>query len=256
MSGLPVKERFEVVLFDLGDTLIHFIGDWNSTFDQAKRKLVRSLEMDGLQLGSDFLSAFSSRMGSYFREREVDLVEQTARTVLENLLADCGFANISEAIILRSLTEMYTITQAQWIPELDALPTLNRLRALGYRMGLVSNAADDQNTQKLVDKLGAREHFDIILSSAATGIRKPDPKIFAMALSAMKVSSDRVAMVGDTLGADILGAKNAGIFSVWITRRADTLTNRTNALTIKPDAIIRELSELPDLLLANGQAAC
>jgi FMN phosphatase YigB (HAD superfamily) len=64
----------------------------------------------------------------------------------------------------------------------------------------------------------------------------------------MNLHPQQVAMVGDTLGADILGAKNAGIYSIWITRRANTPANRAHAETIIPDARISELCELPSLL--------
>jgi FMN phosphatase YigB (HAD superfamily) len=54
-------------------------------------------------------------------------------------------------------------------------------------------------------------------------------------------------MVGDTLGADILGARNSGIFSIWIRRRANTPGNRAHVDNILPDAQIDTLSELPGL---------
>ena len=62
------------------------------------------------------------------------------------------------------------------------------------------------------------------------------------------LEAEEAAMVGDTLDADILGSNRMGIFSVWITRRSDTPANRANAGTIKPDAEIETLAELPGLL--------
>ncbi len=58
----------------------------------------------------------------------------------------------------------------------------------------------------------------------------------------------QVAMVGDTLGADILGARNAGMFGIWVTRRSDTAGNRAHQDTIRPDAVVGNISELPGLL--------
>jgi FMN phosphatase YigB (HAD superfamily) len=116
---------------------------------------------------------------------------------------------------------------------------------MGYRLAAVSNAADDANTQALVDKLGARPYLEFVLSSAQYGTRKPNPKIFRSALERLSVPADRAVMVGDTLGADILGAHNSGIYAIWITRRANTPANRAHADTIKPDARIANLNELP-----------
>jgi putative hydrolase of the HAD superfamily len=187
-------------------------------------------------------------MGNYFRYRDAELVEHTTRFILENLLRETGFQDVPDETMRGALADMYAVTQEHWLPEPDALPTLNQLSKLGYQMALVSNAADDENTQTLVDKLGAKNYFSAILSSAAIGIRKPDPRIFQMALEQMNASPNQAVMVGDTLGADILGAKNVGIYSIWITRRADTAANKTHVKTIIPDTSIFALSELPDLL--------
>ena len=125
---------------------------------------------------------------------------------------------------------------------------------MGYRLAMVSNAADDANTQVLVDKLGARPYVEFVLSSAAQGIRKPNPLIFLFALGRMGVAPERAVMVGDTLGADILGAHNSGMFAVWVTRRADRPANRAHAATIQPDAQVDRLSELPGADAPAGSA--
>jgi putative hydrolase of the HAD superfamily len=187
-------------------------------------------------------------MVDYYRERDTEFIEYTTQYVLSGLLKDWGYPETSQEIIEQALRDMHSTTQSHWIPESDAIETLEMLRQRGYRMALVSNAADDPNTQVLVDKLGARSYFEVIVSSAAAGIRKPNPKIFLAVLDSMKVSPNQAAMVGDTLGADILGAQNAGIFSIWITRRAGTPANMSHSHTIKPDAAISKLSELPALL--------
>ena len=99
-----------------------------------------------------------------------------------------------------------------------------------------------------MDKAEIRSFFDKILTSAGEGIRKPNPQIFQKLLDYWDLLPTQAAMVGDTLGADILGAKNAGIFSIWITRRADTPANHAHGDTIHPDATIDALNELPGLL--------
>lgn len=245
---------FEAIFFDLGDTLMYFDGDWPEIFFQARKELLRSLQKAGINLGEEFVEDFFQRMSAYYRERDTEFIEYTVKNVLNNTLEERGFQAVPEAILANSLADMHLVTQAHWIPEPDALTVLAQLRDQGYRLALISNAADDPNTQVLVDKLGAREFFEVIISSAALGVRKPNPKIFQTALECMKLPPERVAMVGDTLGADILGAHNAGIFSIWIKRRADTPGNRAHSETIFPDAQIETLSELPWLLekLATG----
>jgi FMN phosphatase YigB (HAD superfamily) len=244
-----MKKRFSVVLFDLGDTLLYFDGHWPAVFAEARGAMLRSLQNAGLPLGQDFLDDFYARMQAYYQEREAEFVEYTSRYILQTTLEHWGYPNPPSGLLEQALVDMHQVTQAHWIPEEDALPTLQRLQDLGYRLGLISNAADDPNTQTLVDKGRFRPYFEVILSSAAEGIRKPNPKIFYTALERMgNPPAQEAVMVGDTLGADILGARNAGIFSIWITRRADTPANHAHADTIHPDARVETLREIPDLL--------
>ena len=240
--------RFDVILFDLGDTLIYFDGNWPEVFAQARQAMLQSLQSAGLNLGQDFLDDFYNRMLDYYRQRDAEFVEYTTHYVLRSALTDWGFASAPDEVLRDALVGLHNVTQAYWLPEHDALPTLGELRQMGYRLAMISNAADDDNTQVLVDKLGARPYLEFVISSAAHGIRKPNPQIFLTALERMSVAPERAVMVGDTLGADILGARNAGIFSIWVTRRADKAANRAHADTIQPDAQVASLSDLPGLM--------
>ncbi len=244
MSKIP----FEAIFFDLGDTLMYFDADWSDIFEQAMNELLRSLQEAGIDLDQEFVAEFSQRMAEYYRERDTEFIEYTIKHVLKNILEEKGYPAVPDETLTNALADMHLITQAHWIPETDTIPTLKRLKTLGYRMALISNASDDPNTQVLVDKLGVREFFEVIVSSASQGVRKPNPKIFETALEQMNLTPNSVAMVGDTLGADILGARNAGLFGIWIKRRANTPGNLAHADTIIPDAQIELLSDLPDLL--------
>jgi putative hydrolase of the HAD superfamily len=143
---------------------------------------------------------------------------------------------------------MYAVTQSCWKVEHDTHTMLQTLKDAGYRLGIISNASDDWDVQILIDNAGIRPFFEYISTSAAAGIRKPHPKIFQLAFDAMHVAPYRAVMIGDTLGADILGAKNLGMHNVWITRRASKSANLAHEDTILPDRIVTNLSELPGLL--------
>jgi HAD superfamily hydrolase (TIGR01509 family) len=241
--------KYKAIFFDLGDTLMYFDGDWPEVFLQARIELLCSLQEAGINLGSKFVEDFYQSMTEYYRAREIDYVETTVKEILRIVLEEYGLRTISDEILTSSLADMHLVTQAHWIPEPEALPVLTQLKGEGYRMALISNGADDANTQVLVDKLGARDLFEIVISSAAIGIRKPNPRIFIEVLRQMKLNSKEVVMVGDTLSADVLGAQKSGIFSIWIKKRGDTHRNRIDSKIIFPDRQIDNLSELPDLLM-------
>ena len=242
------NRRFEAIIFDLGNTLIYFDAEWEQIFPQADQALLNSLRNSGLALDDTFADVFRDRLGRYYREREMEFVEYTTWNILRTLLSDWGIEDVSEDVIQLALAELHSVSQAHWQPEDDMLVTLSWLEANNYRLGMISNAGDDADVQALIDKADIRPFFDIILTSAAQGIRKPNPEIFRRVLNYWKLEPEQVAMVGDTLGADILGAKNAGIFSIWITRRANTPANLAHQDTILPDERIANLRELPGLL--------
>lgn len=239
---------FDVLLFDLGDTLVYFDGDWSEVWACADQSLEDHLRAAGLPLPDAFIQDFRQRMQTYYRQRDTEFIEYTMLYLLRTMIAEQGLSDIPDALLQEGLAKMFVITQAHWQPESDALPTLQALQQRGYRMGMVSNSSDDSNVQDLVDKAQVRPFFEIIITSAAEGIRKPNPCIFHKALDFFAVPPQRAAMIGDTLGADILGAHNADMPGIWITRRAATPANQAHAGMIIPEAAVATLAELVALL--------
>ena len=237
------------ILFDLGNTLLYFDGSWEEVLARADQGMAKCLRMEGLSLQWDlFLMDFRERLASYHDQREIDLIEHSTAKILEDTLAAHGIPSVEDTILEQALAALYAASQECWIPEDDLLPTIKALKTAGYRIGVISNAGDDQDVQTLVDKALIRPYLDFVLTSAASGIRKPDTRIFALGLRLLGFSAHEVVMVGDTLPADILGANLVGIYSVWITRRADPVVNRVYQSEIKPKATIKTLAELPSLL--------
>ena len=77
---------------------------------------------------------------------------------------------------------------------------------------------------------------------------KPHPEIFHQAQKYFQTPVEEMVLVGDTLATDIAGAKQVGMRSVWITRRADRPENQVLMEKIIPNFQINTLAELPDLL--------
>ena len=244
-----MQRPFEVILFDLGSTLIYFDGDFDEILRAGYTASYIALKEAGIQVEREaFLARLQAQMDAYRREREAEFIEYTTHSILRLTLAEFGYPHVPETLTRQAVNSIYRLTQRYWMVEDDARSTLQELKAEGYRMGLISNAGDGPDVQSLVDQAGLRGFFDVILVSAELGIRKPNPLIFHRALQFWGVSPQQAAMVGDTLAADILGAHNAGIYSIWITRRANAPDNHTHPMAIRPDAKISTLRDLPTLL--------
>jgi len=122
----------------------------------------------------------------------------------------------------------------------DVVPTLQRLRGAGFKLAIVSNW--DTPLEPLTERLGIAEYFDAIVASHDGRVRseKPDSHIFNYALAAVGVSAEEAVHIGDTYGADIVGAQTVGIRPILIDR-GGTQTGRW-------DETIRSLSELTEML--------
>ncbi len=241
------RNFLRAVIFDLGGTLMYERAAWEGVIAQADEALTNYLREQGMELNlSTFPREFRKRIDRYFRQREKDLLETSYSFVLRDVLADKGYGDVPETIVRNALDALFAVTQLNWVLEDDTLPTLKKLEQDGYRLGLISNAGDDQDVQQLARRFGIAEYFDFIVTSAACSYRKPHPRIFELALSNWYFLPSEAVMVGDNLDADIRGAKSAGLYAIWISRRAGQQSGDT--LPVPPDASLASLTDLPALL--------
>jgi HAD superfamily hydrolase (TIGR01549 family) len=239
--------RFSTIFFDLGSTLIFSKDPWPPIYEKADLALVDVLCKAGFEIDPAVLSCESiGFIRSYYDKLSNDNIEQTAFKVLCEILDQKGVLNVPSPVLRAALNAMYTVTQQNWYLEDDAIYTLDTLKSLGYHLGLISNTSDDHNVQVIIDQWKLRPFFETIVTSAALGIRKPDMRIFSVAMDKIQVQANQAVMVGDSLDADVQGANQSGIYSVWITRRVQI--DEEGELPIQPQAIVPCLAQIPDLL--------
>jgi len=238
------------VIFDLGSTLIRFDGEWPEILQESSQDLARQLERDGYHLdGKSFIKDFMEEIQDSYHVRERDWVERTTSSLLRKVLARFGHREVPDEAIEHAIFQFYNVSEAHWSPMEGVYEVLDELRVKGMCLGIISNAGDAGNVQRLIDNAQLRPYFKPIFISAALGIRKPNPKLFEMVLETWDLPADEVVMVGDNLGADILGAQNAGVHQIWLTTQADTASNREHASIIVPEATAENITEVPALLL-------
>jgi len=241
------RNFLRAVIFDFGGTLMYGSSAWEPVIAQADEALTNHLIAQGMELNlSTFPSQFRKRLDEYFKQREHDLLETTYTFVLRELLKEKGYEDVDNETLRNALNALFAITQTNWELEEDAVPTLKKLVESGYRLGIISNAGDDADVQQLARKFGITQFFDFILTSAACSYRKPHERIFELGLANWYCPPNEAVMVGDNLDADVRGAQNAGIYGIWLHRRADPKTE--DRKRILPDASLSLLSELPAAL--------
>jgi HAD superfamily hydrolase (TIGR01549 family) len=98
------------------------------------------------------------------------------------------------------------------VPE-DVVPALTRLRALGLRLVVVSNANGTLHAH--LQRLGLSQFFIEMLDSQREGVEKPDPELFRRALARAGAQAATTVHVGDLYHVDVVGARAAGI-DAWL----------------------------------------
>lgn len=98
---------------------------------------------------------------------------------------------------------------------------LEALAALGVQLAIVSNAEGTVEEQLRDDGIcqvgpGPGVPVGLVLDSAVVGVSKPDPAIFGLALEALGVAAGDAVHVGDTPGADVVGARAAGVTPILV----------------------------------------
>jgi putative hydrolase of the HAD superfamily len=195
-----------------------------------------------------FSDLYRQIINRYYQQREVDHIEQPISLFVNRALAGFGFPPASPEIARHAIAAMFSVTEAHWRLEKDTHASLSILKNKGYRMCIISNASNTEDLNNLVDNADLRKYFDRLIISSETGIRKPDGRIYEMALNAMSAVPAESVMVGDTLGADIHGAQCSGLRAIWITRRAKRPENTRMRKSVIPDAEISRLSQLPEII--------
>jgi putative hydrolase of the HAD superfamily len=123
------------------------------------------------------------------------------------------------------------------------------------RIGLCSNFSHSQTAQRVLETARLWPAFDAVLVSDAFGLRKPRREIFDAVLARLGVAPGEALHVGDSLRADVAGARGAGLSTAWITRRVPDPEQALRAHEGPgPDHAIADLAELP-ALLARLEAA-
>jgi putative hydrolase of the HAD superfamily len=125
----------------------------------------------------------------------------------------------------------------------DVRPCLDRLRADGLILGLITNNEPEHQRHKLT-LVGLIDTFDVTIISGAVGVAKPNPAIFALACEQAGVTASAAMHVGDRLDFDAQAATAAGLTGVWLDRRG-------LATGGEDVPVLADLASLPELI-AHG----
>jgi putative hydrolase of the HAD superfamily len=245
------REAMKAVLFDLGHTLINYHNDWRDPERRAAANVARRV-CDASPDGADPAQVSKYLLELLEQGRKVKL-EQHLEIPLVDVLGNCfnRFAVAEdEELMQQSLEEFYAVL----LEHRDLVPgtqeMLEYVKDSGYAIGLVSDVAwglPSYFPQRDMKHYQLDHYFDDLVFSTDVGLRKPNPKIFKIALFNVGASPSETFFVGNNLQADILGALNVGMTAVL--KESDFFTPDDE---IVPHAKVSTWDQFEDILRKSG----
>ena len=136
-------------------------------------------------------------------------------------------------------------TKDNWQIFPEVLEVIGALKAHGARVGVLSNAPT--NLPTFLEQLGIAPLLDFAVVSATEGFRKPDRRIFDVAVQRAGVAPEEAVHVGDMYLEDVLGARAAGVRPLLIERGERSLFPNfpeSEGRNLGPDDVVRDLHDV------------
>ena len=204
------------VLFDLDNTLFDHQGSARKGLDSFLR-LVGTAPSEDLER-----SWFDIERQTYDRFLANGLsFQEQRRERLRQFLPLAGIDIPAAGAKLDELFGAYLQDYKQaWTAFPDALPALQRLRAAGVPVGVITNGNHEQQTSK-IKRIGLGPLLHHVFSSEQTGYAKPAAGAFLDPCKSMGLPAAETLYVGDNYVTDVAGARQAGLQAIHLDRDGD-----------------------------------
>jgi len=124
---------------------------------------------------------------------------------------------------------------------------LGFLHGNGIRTGVISNISYcGEVVKERINRLLPNNHFEFIIATSEYMFRKPNPRIFRLALEKANLSPQDVWYAGDNPKADVQGSLNAGLHPIWYL--GATIAPQPDGLEPNDALIIHHWNELKAIL--------
>ncbi|MBV7332744.1 HAD family hydrolase [Chloroflexi bacterium TSY] len=242
------------IIFDFDYTLAHLNRPFDDILAEGAHQAEAYMQSTGMKdLPEEFWEKIVEARLFAEEKSEEEVEEHIADDAMSFLLQFFGYpvSKMDPDVLKRAVDIFYAPEMSAWQPAAQAQETLQTLKADGYLLALFANYNCERVFQRMVDYTGFRPFLDMVLASASVEYRKPDTTFFNLALEQWDLLPYEVIVVGDSLKHDIQGGLELGALTVQSLQPTSAQTEYDNAQlaeTIKPDATIRNLSELPDIV--------
>lgn len=209
-----MNQRFNAVAFDLDNTLINRNAAARAVLDEwlpDESRLEEVIARD--QCGQSPRREFFSWLKSEFPALEGDLWDRFQESIIAKIHPDAQISAFLES-----------------------------LQRAGYYQAILTNGGSDLQRAKItaaaIDSIIPPE---LCLISAEIGYEKPDRRAFGSLIERLDLPPNKILFVGDQPVIDIAGAKNCGLCTCLVGRRAAEMSSA--------DYVVEYLTDLRTILL-------
>ena len=197
----------KAIIFDLDNTLLDFVKMKQFAVKAAITAMIEAgLDVDEEKAYKDIFDLYVEK-GWENQQVFDDYLNQTVGKVSNKILA-AGIVSYRRA------------REATLLVYPNVNKTLIELIKMGIKLSVVSDAPSREAWMRLY-YLNLHHVFDPVLTFDDTGVRKPSPKPFEIALDIIQAKPDEVLMIGDWPERDVVGAKQIGMKTIFA-RYGDT----------------------------------
>ncbi|MCI8337687.1 MAG: HAD-IIIA family hydrolase [Lachnospiraceae bacterium] len=212
----------KMILFDYGQTLVA-----EQKFDGVKgtEAVLQHATRNKYHLSPEQIqekaNEINQEFGRFDPEKKHLLQTEIPNTMFtpylyESLGIEIGLSN-------SEIDTIFWDAAAPGIPTEGIEDFLAYLKGKGIRTGVISNIAYAPSVvTDRIHRLLPEHSFEFIITSSNYIFRKPNKRIFDLALEKAELKPSQVWYIGDQYECDIKGASNAGLFPVWYTGAIDT----------------------------------
>jgi len=200
--------KYTAVIFDLFGTLVDNFSVPGYETALVQMASVLSLPED------DFKRAWFETS----RERNTG-VSQSCQGDVELICRKLEIPEDEKQITMAVETRLNYIRQVM-TPQPGALEVLSRLKEEGHKTGLISDCTHE--IPVVWPDTPFAPLIDIAIFSCAVGLRKPDPRIYQLAVEQLDVNPEQCLYIGDGGSQELSGARQVGMYPVLIRHDADS----------------------------------
>jgi len=234
----------KAVLFDYGGTLFQSVKPWEEMKPQALLAAYRYLKRHRLKMPYDEYLVTSTKLFDRYVKledaKQRDIPDRLKYLDLVNELFPAAARKEKLALAAGANDSFWRVANSNYKPRRGAKACIGELQSMGLKLGIVSNHHDEPSLKRSLRRYGMESKFYPIVASEAARVRKPDPAIFRLCLSAIGANPKEAIYVGDSPTHDVAGARATGMLAVLIGTRLEDGP--------EPDFTVERLAAIPHIV--------